>query len=185
MKNILIWGVSRSGKSTLARLVKKDTGHSIIELDHLRCAYQAMFPKTNDKDTNATLRLQDMLAKLLSSICHSNETDEYWIIEGIDMNMENLLQRIDRDKFVIVCLGYEYITPEEKLAEVKQYQTKYCWTRLHSDNEKLDFCKAWIKDSNLIKETAKRFDLKYFDTSLNRDKVLAEALKWIKNQLVR
>jgi len=50
MKNIIIAGPPRAGKSTLARKINKELGHSIINLDGFVWAFKKAFPQLGIKD---------------------------------------------------------------------------------------------------------------------------------------
>ena len=45
------------------------------------------------------------------------------------------------------------------------------------------YCKAYTEDSKKFEKDAKKFHLKFVDTSYNRKAVLNELMKWVKKQL--
>ena len=49
LKNIIIAGASRSGKSTLARKINEELGYFVISIDKLVATFQEAYPQLNIK----------------------------------------------------------------------------------------------------------------------------------------
>lgn len=86
MKNVVIIGAPRSGKSTLSRkLFEKDKRYSIIGSDEVRRAFDEIFPELeiNDRGGVGTkLKFPIFMSKLLDILCRNNIRDIFYIFEG-------------------------------------------------------------------------------------------------------
>ena len=69
MKNILIWGVPRSGKSTLAYMIRQEFGHSVIQLDAIKSVYDVIRPEDKISARETTnLDESRMMAKMVTRL---------------------------------------------------------------------------------------------------------------------
>ena len=186
MKNVLIWGAPRSGKSTLARKIKKEFGHNIMELDHFRAVYDVLRPQ--DKifeldDFEQSHLMADMVAQLIMqhSTDWSNRHGEYFVFEGVSVDLVQILNKLtDKHNLIIVCIAHANISPEQKCDQLVKFETNVDWTFYKDIDEKKKCCETFCSDSKKVKEIAKHLNLKYFDTSHNRDEILNEIMAHIK-----
>ena len=195
MKNILIWGVPRSGKSTLAYMIRQEFGHSVIQLDAIKSVYDVVRPedKISARETtnfDESRMMAKMVTRLIQCLSWGNARGEFHVYEGVSFDMDTILHSLPKEKFpvsldnfVIICLGYAEISPEEKVEEITRYETTKDWSYRESMESKLEHFKAYCEESKFVKETAKRLELKYFDVSFNRDMVLYEVMQYIKQNI--
>ena len=195
MKNILIWGVPRSGKSTLAYMIRQEFGHSVIQLDAIKSVYDVVRPedKISARETtnfDESRMMAKMVTRLIQCLSWGNACGEFHVYEGVSFDMDTILLSLPKEKFpvsldnfIIICLGYSEITPEEKVEEITRYETTSDWSYRESMESKLEHSKAYCEESKFVKETAKRLELKYFDVSFNRDMVLDEVMQYIKQNI--
>ena len=192
MKNILIWGVPRSGKSTLAYMIRQEFGHSVIQLDAIKSVYDVVRPedKISARETtniDESGMMAKMVTRLIQCLSWGNARGEFHVYEGVSFDMDTILLSLPKEKFpvsldnfIIICLGYAEISPEEKVNEITQYETTSDWSYRESMESKLEHFKAYCDESKLVKKTAEKLGLKYFDVSFNRDNVLKEIMQYIK-----
>ena len=195
MKNIFIWGVPRSGKSTLAIMIRRAFGHSVIQLDAMKSVYDVVRPEDRISAPETTnmdeARLMaKMVTRLIQCLSWGNARGEFHVYEGVSFDMDSVLAGLPKERFpislahfVVVCLGYAEISPEEKVKEVVEYETASDWTSKESMESKLVHFKTYCAESKTIKETAERLGLKYFDVSHNRDMVLDEIIQYINQSM--
>lgn len=80
---------------------------------------------------------------------------------------------------IIKCLGYPNITSKEVIKNWRKYDTDLDWTKQNSDSKLIDFAEKQIENSKRLKEECEKHDVKFVDTSNNRDDVLDELLEYI------
>ena len=194
MKNIIIWGVPRSGKSTLAYMIRQEFGHSVIQMDAIKRVYDVLRPEDNiyaPETTNydEARLMANMVTRLIQCMSWGNHRGEFHVYEGVSFNMDIVLPTLQNDmfpisldNFVVICMGYADISPEEKVKQVAQYETTRDWTLNENLGSKLEHFKKYCDESQFIKRTAERLGLAYFDVSFNRDEVLDGVIEYIRTQ---
>ena len=169
MKNILIIGVSRSGKTRLAKKLKKENNYNYIPLDYFTSSLKRNFPSTNiksnvviDKESSKNLAL--LLSRVIEII---DFQEEKYIIDSAHLYPEDIIKYIDLDKWDIYCLGYPNISKEEKLEQIRKYDKENHWTNKKSDTELLNTLSELINISKILEEQCKEYNINFIDTSNN------------------
>ena len=183
MKNIIIYGSTRSGKTTLAKQIKNEFHLNYIEIDVIKEA----FKKINNIDTSKNndfivgQLITDNLAVYFEKLVSiSNLHDEYYVIEGTALYLPELIKIISEKSFCIICMGYPNISPEEKLRELELFENDSDWTVKISREEKLQLCRDNINVSKYIQALANEYNLAFFDTSYSRSIVFNNVIKYLK-----
>ena len=166
MKNILIIGVARSGKS---RFSKKFKGYNHIPMDYFTSSLKHNFKETNitsnvviDRESSKNLSL------LLSHVMNiMNDTEEKFIIDSAHLYPEDIIKYIDNDKWDIYCLGYPSISVEDKFNEIRKYDTSNDWTYKRNDDELKNIISKLIDISKEMEESCKKLNIKFIDTENN------------------
>ena len=186
MKNIIIWGCSRSGKTSISKRIKDIYNLNLVEIDCIKEAYKVTNTHMNLSNCDDFVlgeKLNEYLAAYINKIVSiSNVHGEYYIFEGTAICLPRLMESIDLNKFIIFCLGYPNITWEQKYQELTLYENKFDWTIKLGEEDKKCFCKKNIETSKTIKSIAQQLDVHFFDTSYNREKVFCEIISYIKEQ---
>lgn len=81
---------------------------------------------------------------------------------------------VNDDESIVIYMGYPSITPEEKLQQIRKYDTEFDWTRGLEDEELLEFISANIETSKRLQEEAKEEGFIFIDTSYNREETIAK-----------
>lgn len=182
MKNIAIFGASRSGKSTLAKMIcKKYPNYHIIIGDAIRKAYSEFLPQNNINNKEAAGIIEDKdFSKFLACIFHrsiyKSQGDYNYIIDACDISPENAKELFERQDTKIIFLGYPKQTEEEHLIQIKKYEKKSDWSYYKTEEYMKKHAKIWTSYSREFEEKCKKLDICFVDTSFNRDKVLNETM---------
>lgn len=185
MKNIILIGASRAGKSTFTKLLNKKINNlTIIKTDLLRLAFRDAICKDKTINTNSLKNNPDYINYILSYYNYSNkyDIDSIKIIDTVDFEPKdcNLF-----DNSITICLGYPTITPEEVVANWRKYDTDLDWTKKKSDEELIKIAEDEINKSKRLEEECKKYKINFIDTSYNRNetfkKILEETLTKIKD----
>ena len=187
-KNVFIMGPGRAGKTSLAKLLNKNHGYSIISIDDIVSGFEA-YPELqihHDGDENDTAkRLTPFLLKYLKELSEGNKFyDECkFVIEGTHIDFEELIPNINMDKYLLIGLTYNNRTKEEMYSTIRKYDTEDDWTFWCDDDELKGNADYFIKRNKFFNEKFNKYNIKTFDTSKNREKVLKRALKYIEENV--
>lgn len=180
-KNILIIGAARSGKTTLAKKIAKKRGFSLLSIDDIVSGFEA-YPELNihhDGDAIDTAkRLAPFLIKYLTELSEGKPFYDgiKTVIEGTHIDFEQLIPFLQSEKysekFEIIGLTYNYITEQELYNYIKKYDTEDDWTFWCSDEELKGNVKYFLDRNKYFNDMFKKYGIKTFDTSFEREQVL-------------
>lgn len=176
LKNIIIFGTSRSGKTTLANLISKKTGYNLICIDNIVSGFQKGFPDLNinhsNRDGTSTNQLSRFLEPYIKSLNGINQKlrNIYYIIEGSYFNFETLTKY--KDDFVVIILTTNYKNVESCYENIKKHDKNYDWTKKLTDTELFEYSKNLMSNNKYIVEECEKHGIKYYDMSVNRKKKL-------------
>ena len=184
--NIIISGVPRAGKSTIAHLLSKQFGYNHISMDSTIAGFERCFPDTGVNTYQGlssmdTLRvISGKMAPFIRAMLDSGEYDEN--DPGMALDMYQLLPE-DYEKYIrganceIVYLITSDVTPEERFAIQKKYDTEKDYTFYKSDEELREGAQYLVEQSLLMKKQCEIYGLPYYETARNREQAIAQFLK--------
>ena len=180
-KNILIIGAGRSGKTTLAKKLNKEKGYNLISIDNIVSGLEA-YPELNiSHDGDAVITAKNLGPFLIKYFTELSEGSAFYdgvktVIEGTHIDFESLMPFLQSEeysrKYEIIGLTYNNITEEELYNYIKKYDTIDDWTYWCSEEELKNSVKNFILKNKCFDEKFKQYNIKSFDTSFDRDKVL-------------
>lgn len=187
MKNIIIFGSSRSGKTELAKRLSKELNYSIIMVDSLVSAFQNSMPELeinhSNRDGKSIKNLEPFLLAYLKSI---NKIDKKarninYVIEGSYFDFDKVIEL--SDKFVVIILLNQLDSPKEYYDMLKKYDKPHDWTYNLSDEELLEYCKNLYSHNQYLIKKCNEKDIKYYNTAIDRDKIFDKILLDTKENL--
>lgn len=186
MKNVVIIGSPRSGKSTLAtKLFKRDNRYSMIGSDEVRQCFDKIFPELEINDRcgiGTKTKFPIFMNKLLKLLSRNNVRDIYYIFEGDFSYFEQAVDLFDRNKNILIFMGKAEISPEELFQLCKKYATEPDdWTKFCTDEDLRRYCVDYVKMSKYNKEKCLVNGEIFIDTSYNHDEVIDEVVDKIIN----
>lgn len=184
--NIIIAGVPRAGKSTISHRLAACYGYQHISMDSIIAGFEKCFPETG-VNTYAGLSSMDTLhiisgkmAPFVRAMLDSAEYDEF--APGMVLDMYQLLPE-DYVKYVhganceIFYLLTSDVTPEERFAIQKKYDTEKDYTFYKSDEELREGAVYIVEQSRLMREQCQKYGLPYFETARDREQVFETFLQ--------
>ena len=177
MKNIIIVGIPRAGKSTLSKLLKETyPSYNQFSFEAIRNGFIASQPELNMGNRKSDAR-KSIMPKHIMELIHWNNTllSNPSLIEGDFCTIEELSNLINEDDYII-CLGLGCRSIDEIVSGVIKNDTESDYTK-NWDEEKL---KLHFNDSvqrdKLNYEFCLNNNIKYYDTYENRNEVFESIL---------
>lgn len=176
--HVIIAGTARSGKTTLALLLN-EFGYTHYKMDSIKRGICESLKLKYDNWEDVS----PIMCNIINKIIQDNKTDTNYKIEKYLFDTPFIypkdLEGIDMSDTMVIFLGYAHIDPDSEVELIRQHDKDHYWTTRIDDDQ----LKRWsidnIEYSKLLEQECKRLNIKYFDTSYNRDDVLEEAKRYI------
>lgn len=191
MKSLIIIGVPRAGKSTLANAVAKKIGCtdtvSLIAIDAIRGGLDNVRNKNHfykgfvrpakhmsktiqkrqqSKSIRETLQFTERFLKEMHDVSTV-------IFEGYYISPQTAVKLFNKDDFKIVAIGYPNIDLETKCKAIRKYDKDTPTNRL--DDERLKKrLENFIKESKRIEKDSKNLGIHFIDTSKNYNQTIKD-----------
>ncbi len=184
MKNIVLMGVPRAGKSTFARMILENyKKYSLIQSDIIEGMYLTMCRQQalNESKTKVTIDLS--IGKEMTKSCFEAyidyEPDLNFILDTSSLDIESMLKYIKKG-YIVIVFGYPDITVEEKVKCIIENDNKSDWTYIESEETIKKLVNIYIERSKEYQCVCKEYNVKFVDTSQNREEVLNDLMFWLK-----
>lgn len=186
MKNLVILGASRAGKSTIAREINKlYPNYHIIRGDSIRHAFQETLPQ-NEINKYDGKGMKEDFARFSAELFKSHaKHDEYYnyIFDSCDVSVENAVKFFAQDSTIVIFLAYPKLTPKEAFENYRKYEKATDWTVRRTDEQLLKFAEVWTQKSKTFEQDCKKYEVRFIDTSYNREEKLKNLIDELKEEL--
>jgi hypothetical protein len=208
MKNIIIAGPGRAGKTTLARKMNEELNYFVISVDKLITMFQGAYPQLNIKlawnRRKTTNNLAPFLGHFLGAFS-SNHGMAYelhlqahavkgnrFVLEGGHFNFEKILPILKmygivelKDKFVLIGLVQNKKTVDEFVKDFRKYDTEDDWTYGFNDDELREYASQdAIPSSRSMTDYLVKYGFTIYDTSTGREQVFNKIIEDVKPKLL-
>lgn len=185
MKNIIILGRPRAGKSTLANMIADKYNYQIIRTDTIRNTFRDVLPELNIRPSTAIDSKEfQLFCKTYLEKNIKQERNKYgYVMEGCEMHVKDCKELYDNENNLIYCLAQVDITPEEMAKNMKNNDTDKDWTYEMNEKERLEYCASSIEKAKVMQEECSKYGLKFYDTAKNREDVLNEIMEDIEKNI--
>ena len=203
MKNIIIAGPSRAGKSTLARMLNEELNYFVIGVDKLVAVFQEAYPqldvRLNWNRTATTDNIAPFLGHFLAtfspedgralmSYSYGSVKDNRFVLEGAYFNFDNILPILNKygieelkERFILIGLVQNDKSVDEFISDFKKYDTEDDWTFNFSDDDLRDVAQDAVSFSAKMTEHLTKHGFTLYDTSRNREQVFRQIVDDIKS----
>lgn len=189
MKNILILGICRTGKTTFSKMIQKEfRDYQIIEVDTIISSLQKTVPNVPIGFIHDNLkenRLPEFLNLLIQKNINKNGKELGFIINGDSILPEDLFKYFDLKDMIVYYFVTEKLSPEQILDNCRKFDSQEEWTTRRSDEKLLNHFKFYKDIEKKIISDCKKYNIKCIDTSLNRKIILSQLLDEVKYELSR
>lgn len=192
MKNILIMGVGRAGKTTLSHMLKdKFKTCNLLHSDSIKWGIirgegKEQYYRTNikeQKEFEHSEVFQKTLLEIFNSLINKDNNKYGYILESGQLSPKIVSELIDFNKTIVVCLGLGDFDTEDVINLCREHDTPQDW----SYNMPYEYLKAhaekWIETNEIFKRDCPKYGIKYYDTTKDREKILQQVLDSISGQV--
>ncbi len=205
MKNIIIAGPSRAGKSTLARKLNEELYYFVISLDKLVATFQGAYPQLDIRLNWNREKTTDNLAPFLGHFLgmfasadgrgllpysHGAVKGNRFVLEGGYFNLEKILSILKtygieelKDNFFLIGLVQNKKTVDEFVSDFRKYDTEEDWTYNFNDDDLREVSEDVLSFSRSMTEHLVKYGFTIYDTSTDRERVLDQIVEHIKSEL--
>ncbi len=200
LKNIIIAGPSRAGKSTFAKKINEELGCFVISLDKLAAVFDGAYPQLNiglNRNRHETSdNLAPFLGHFLGAFSSGNGTvyelnlrahdikGNKFVLEGGYFNFNMILPVLKmyginnlKDSFHLIGLVQNRKTADEFISDFRKHDTEDDWTYGFSENELREISEELISFSLSMTEHLNKYGFTVYDTSRDREQVLSQIIR--------
>ena len=171
MKNLLIMGAIRSGKSTLCSMISERFRFDRVPQDAMVTAFEKIFPECGIKHGDTTRSaFGPWLFEYMKELAYESGR---FVVEGCHVGVRVANKLIDKDKWRMVVLGYPGLTPEQAFAEVRKNDQPHDWTRDITDDVLMQCMTDAVEESKRYQSECGEFGIEFIDVSTDRLEKLA------------
>ena len=165
MKNIIIGGTCRSGKSLLAKaLNKKLQNHNYFSIDEIRNTLIDTFHK--DYKKTFVDELQDFTYNFY---CNYKKTGFYSIFEGIYVTKKEVLEKYNTNDNLIIFVGRPSLSPNQLFQDIRNKEkSHFSWTSQRTDDELMQMTINYHNEDVQNLEFCKQYGFLFLDTSFKQ-----------------
>lgn len=181
MKNILIMGIGRAGKTTLSKMIKdKYTSYNLIHSDSLKWAMirakgQEKYYRQNvdkQKEFEHGEYFQRTLLELYNSLIRNDKKQYGYILESGQLHPKIVKEMVNFHNTIVLCLGLGDLTAEDMVKQCITYDTEDSWTYGLPEEYILTHAQDWYQSNAMLKLECLKYGIQYIDTSKNRKEIL-------------
>ncbi|HYF51102.1 MAG TPA: hypothetical protein VEJ63_16935 [Planctomycetota bacterium] len=188
MKNVIIGGPSRSGKSILARRLSESLKLHAMPVDMAVVSLIAGFPELQLTWSNDEASLNRLAPYLRVLLCKLGLRSGFsYVFEGNHLT-PGLIGNLGPEypileKAVPLFLGAVSANPNARLRRMREYaSSNACYTKSMSDEDLLKLIADLSEESRRVKQRCEELGLAYFDTADDFDAALDAAKKYAESR---
>lgn len=190
--NIIIAGVPRAGKSTMSNMLSRRFGYQHVSMDSIIAGFENVFPQLGIKwwpssaDESEQIDIlrnaSEKVALFIKAMLESEEYDEFepgMVVDVYQLLPEHYMRYLNGKNCEIAYFITSDVTPEERFAIHRKYDTEKHYSFDFSDEEMLSHCTFVIERSRFLREQCIKYGLPYFETAKDRIKVFEQFIQSI------
>lgn len=186
MKNIAIFGVARSGKTTLARMIKQRfTNYNIIDGDCIRSTFESVLPSNNINHLGGEGMVEDFpkfCGQLLAYQIKEHKKIFNFIFESCDVEPYQSKEYFNIEDTLVIFLGYPSLTLEEVINNYTEYAEPNDYMMKKTPSEILNRATMWLEKSKTLRNECEIYNIRFIDVSYNRNEIFKDLLEELANE---
>lgn len=194
MKNIIIMGTGRAGKTTTSKMLKeKYKEYNLLHSDSVKWGiirgqgkeeyYETYIDE--QKEFEHSEMYQRILLEIFKSLCDKNkDKNRYpYILESGQLSPALVNELINFDNTCVVCLGLGDFDVEDVINLCRKHDVPDDWSYNMPYEDLKSHAEKWIETNEEFKKDCPKYGIKYFDTTKDREKVLNEVVDFISKEI--
>ena len=186
--NIIIAGVPRAGKSTLSHMLSRKFGYQHVSMDSINAGFEKVFPELGI-DTSANMppldilcNISEKIAPFIRAMLDSGEYDEFepgMALDVFQLLPKDYMKHLHDANCEIFYFVTSDVTAEERFEIMKACDIEKHYTFNMKDDELRSMCDNLIIESRFIKEQCIKYNLPYYETARDRERVFEEFIQLV------
>ena len=178
MKNIILTGTSRAGKTSLAIELSRKLGYNVISIDSLVYAFGEVYPELNithsNRDGSSVKNLSKFLWAYIKNLVYFQNAN--YVFEGVYFDMNDIIKL---NKNFVVILLIHGLNAQEIFENIKNNDSEKDWTKKKSNQELFEYCKN-LENMDKFYESHHSNNILIYKTGKDRKQVFQKIIKQIK-----
>ena len=207
MKNIIIAGPSRAGKTSLAIKLNEELNYFVVSLDKIVATFGRAYPQMDIRLHMDYEKMKNNLAPFLghflgvfSDFRHIEDDQEFraraikgnkFVLEGAAFTFDTISSVLNmygieklNEHFILIGLVQNKKTADEFVRDFKKYDTEDDWTYEWSEEELREYAVSRAIPLNQeMTELLMKYGFTLYDTSIEREQVFDKIIEDIKSQI--
>lgn len=188
MKNIIIIGVARAGKTTLSNMIKdKYNQYNVIHSDNIAWGIIRGLGREEYYTEHIEERKEwihgDKFQRILLEICKasiSKDEKEYGtILDTGQLEPKYAKELINMGNVYCICLGHGELDKQGIMNLCREHDTPKDWTYRIPDEQLEANAKKWEEKNKLMRTECQKYGIEYINTSQDRENILNRILERI------
>ena len=207
MKSIIIVGVGRNGKTTLAKKINEEFNYFVINLDKLMTVFDRAYPQLDVRiawdyykaTENVTPFLGHFFGIFSSSKGFAGDLNlakhavpgSRFVFEGGHFDFDKIAEIMEtygigklKDNFTLIGLVQQNKTEDDFFRDIRKYDTEDEWTYGLDDEELLGLCGYLVEDNQFMYEKFVKHGFNIYDTGSDRERVFDKIISDIKSEAI-
>ena len=182
-RDIVIIGCPRSGKTTLTNRIMQDNNiYNSISLDSLTIAIKRTMPEVGIDDKSNVIQISKKIVPFLAKYlqCYKRDFPEKrYIVEGIQINPEDLIVEKFFNNAQVICLGYVNTTIDDIYNKIRLEDSKLevAYTKRMTEEELKKRIAFSLSYSKFLQDKCEKYGIPFYQTNENREETLEYILK--------
>ena len=167
MKHSIISGTARSGKTTLAKMLKEQLlSYNEFHGDCIREWMIRLYGQKRAREITHSSDYPESMAKLTDAFI--SFVSYPCIVEWSRYFPHNEHLISEKHECVFIYLGHGGISTEELFDQIREHESLDDFTSSLSDRELLSACERWSETDKQFLMECRKYNKDYYDTSNNR-----------------
>lgn len=201
MKNIIIVGPSRAGKTTLAKRLHEKFNYFVISLDKLVATFAAAYPQLDVRLNWNRAKTTENIAPFIGHFLGMFSSDggvahelnlrahsvkgNHFVLEGGYFDFEKITAILKeygteelKDRFILIGLTQSQKIVDDYVRDFKRYDTEDDWTYQLSEDELREYVvQDAIPFNRAMAGYLEQYGFTIYDTSVDRERVFDEIIE--------
>lgn len=184
MKNVIIAGSSRAGKSTLAKAIAKKYNISYIPFDSIVSTIEKLYPGVGIAHCDENRKMSKRIAIFLEEyIKHLSYEDITYVIDLYQIFPSDLKEILNPNDHLALYLGYLDLPAKSKLMDIRKFARDKDWTKKTNDEDLIVILNKFISESKIMKDECMNENYEFFNTGINFIEAIEKAKLYISKNI--